>query len=129
MKIIDIAPVKSIAYISKPDGPSNSVLNLMNAQRVNGNDVGLISSYSAFGIIPSNVYYQSLFNLSLMDLLVKSVFLDVIKDFGTPDVVHVHDIYNLKQLILVFQILNTGIPVYVSPRGALSEKAMKTGYK
>jgi len=124
MKLLHIAPVKSSAFINIADGLSNSTTSLAKAQYDHGMDVGLISSYSYDGFLSTNIYYKSLYDITLINLLINNPFINIVKDFGIPDVVHVHDIYNLKQLFLSFHILNKGVSLYISPRGALSPIAL-----
>ena len=49
----------------------------------------------------------------------------MLKSFGEPDVVIFHDIYNLRQSILMIKMSLLQKKILITPRGAFSEIALK----
>jgi len=128
MKVLHIAPVKAVYKNGSSslaiEGISNSVTNLITSQSLNGLKIGLLSSFDCADVIPNDIYYKFIPKINF-DYIFNNPLNTVIQDFGLPDIIHVHDIYNLKQLILVFLALNRGIKVYISPRGCFSPVALQ----
>ena len=130
MKVLHIAPVKLIPSSSgnpelATEGISHSVTSLISAQSFNCIEVGLISSYTCDSVSLGGIYCQSLEKIKLKNLISKKIITKYLLDFGLPDLVHVHDIFNLKQLLIIFNLLNLGVLVYISPRGSFSPVALK----
>ena len=48
--------------------------------------------------------------------------------FNNPDVIVFHDIYNLRQTILIFKMIFSGKKILITPRGAFSEIALKRSF-
>ena len=99
MKVIHIAPVKTAKVLGSnvltAEGLSNSVFNLIEAQNRNDIDAGLLTlkkpAIDAF-------FNETLYNESIVSLIFPNFYLEIVKKFGEPDVVHSHDIYSVKQL-------------------------------
>jgi glycosyltransferase involved in cell wall biosynthesis len=128
MRILHIAPVKAVienGSISLAiEGISNSVTRLIKSQSENGHSVGLFSSFDCTGVIPNDIFYKHIPHINLYTIF-HNPLKTLIQDFGSPDVIHVHDIYNIKQLFVVFFALNLGLKVYISPRGCFSQVALQ----
>jgi glycosyltransferase involved in cell wall biosynthesis len=131
MKVIHIAPVKTAKVLGSnvltAEGLSNSVFNLIEAQNRNDIDAGLLTlkkpAIDAF-------FNETLYNESIVSLIFPNFYLEIVKKFGEPDVVHSHDIYSVKQLLLLWTIVNSGAKVYISPRGVFSKVALsRSKYK
>ena len=52
------------------------------------------------------------------------LFIKTLKVFGKPDVIHIHDIYNLRQLFFSLFYIILGVKIFISPRGSFSEVAL-----
>jgi len=134
MKIVHLAPIKgllekingSVKEVKlAPEGISASVPNLAESQYRAGNEVGLISSFASARPVSEDIYWSSLENYSLFAILSNGPYKKFIKDFGTPDLLNIHDIYNLKQIIFSLHFFIHGVKVFVTPRGTFSEVALR----
>lgn len=127
MKILHIAPIK---YLKKnelntmgtnsPEGISNSVPHLVEAQKNFGHEVGIISSKKSDKAVSENIYWSNMQNISL----ILFEFYKTLRNFGKPDILHIHDIYNLKQILFSCFFIFLGVKVFISPRGCFSEIAL-----
>tara|TARA_Y100000816_G_scaffold78035_1_gene53034 strand:- start:11513 stop:12661 length:1149 start_codon:yes stop_codon:yes gene_type:complete len=127
MKILHIAPIKfsKVSGINKsvnfsPEGISNSVTSLAEAQMRNGKKVGIITSFRSEKVVSENIYWEELVNVFYSFFL----FIKTLKKFGKPDVIHIHDIYNLRQLFFSFFYIILGVKIFISPRGSFSDVAL-----
>ena len=127
MKILHIAPIKfqkksqfdMTGYFS-PEGISNSVTSLAEAQMRNGKKVGIISSFKSEKVVSENIYWEELHDVLSSFFL----FIKTLKVFGKPDLIHIHDIYNLRQLFFSLFYIILGVKIFISPRGSFSEVAL-----
>ncbi len=127
MKILHIAPIKfsKVSRINMSgnfslEGISNSVTSLAEAQMRNGKKVGIITSFRSEKVVSENIYWGELVNIFYSF----SLFIKTLKTFGKPDVIHIHDIYNLRQLFFSFFYIILGVKIFVSPRGSFSDVAL-----
>ena len=127
MKILHIAPIKfsKVSRINmsgnfSPEGISNSVTSLAEAQMRNGKKVGIITSFRSEKVVSENIYWGELVNIFYSF----SLFIKTLKTFGKPDVIHIHDIYNLRQLFFSFFYIILGVKIFISPRGSFSDVAL-----
>ena len=127
MKILHIAPIKfsKVSGINKsvnfsPEGISNSVTSLAEAQMRNGKKVGIITSFRSEKVVSENIYWEEVVNVFYSFFL----FIKTLKKFGKPDVIHIHDIYNLRQLFFSFFYIILGVKIFISPRGSFSDVAL-----
>tara|TARA_B100000035_G_scaffold197144_1_gene168476 strand:+ start:2135 stop:3280 length:1146 start_codon:yes stop_codon:yes gene_type:complete len=126
MKILHIAPIKFEKKFNidsesnSPEGISKSVPSLANAQKQNGNYVGVISSSKSEVAVSKDIYWNSLKNTYSSIFL----FLRVLRDFGKPDLIHIHDIYSLRQIFFSLFFILLNVKIFVSPRGCFSEIAL-----
>jgi len=107
----------------KATGLSNSVPKLAKAQSQR-NIVGIITTQKSKNPFPNNIYWKSVFDNSLFNLFFNDPFLRIKEDFFLPDILHTHDIYELKALPFIYHALRNNIKVYISPRGTLSPIAI-----
>mgnify|MGYP001354579552 FL=1 len=127
MKILHVAPIKfskvsniNISGNFSPEGISNSVTSLAEAQMRNGKTVGIITSFRSEKVVSENIYWGELVSIFYSFF----VFIKTLKTFGKPDVIHIHDIYNLRQLFFSFFYFILGVKIFVSPRGSFSDIAL-----
>ena len=127
MKILHIAPIKfsKVSRINTSgnfslEGISNSVTSLAEAQMRNGKKVGIITSFRSEKAVSENIYWGELVNIFYSF----SLFIKTLKTFGKPDVIHIHDIYNLRQLFFSFFYIILGVKIFISPRGSFSDVAL-----
>ena len=126
MKILHIAPIKFVKKFNidtesnSPEGISKSVPSLANAQKKNGNYVGVISSSKSEVAVSKDIYWNSLKNTYSSIFL----FLRVLRDFGKPDLIHIHDIYSLRQIFFSMFFILINVKIFISPRGCFSEIAL-----
>ena len=125
MKILHIAAVSFIEDNNhvKATGLSNSVPKLAKAQTKN-NDVGIVTTQKSNNPFAGKLYWKSVFDKSFIDLLRNDPFQIINKEFGRPDILHTHDIYEFKALPFIYHALKNNIRVYISPRGTLSPVAL-----
>ena len=139
MKILHLAPIKGLKETHDkideviqvpPEGISVSVPRLAEGQINSGHEVGIVSPYFSKSTLSSNVYWKSLANYNLLSFLFRGPYNEVIKDFGKPDILNVHDIYNLKQIIFSLHFLFSGTKLFITPRGTFSKTALsRSKYK
>lgn len=126
MKILHIAPIKFKKNFNidsennSPEGISKSVPSLANAQKQNGNYVGIISSSKSEVAVSKDIYWNSLKNTYSSFFL----FLRVLRDFGKPDLIHIHDIYSLRQIFFSLFFILLNVKIFISPRGCFSNIAL-----
>ena len=92
MKILHVAPIK---YLKKnelntmgtnsPEGISNSVPHLVEAQKNFGHEVGIISSKKSDKAVSENIYWSNMQNISL----ILFEFYKTLRNFGKPDILHI----------------------------------------
>ena len=128
MKILHIAPISLLSTDEvehlKIGGLSKSVSSLSIGQSKNGHEIGVISTRESSNPFSKNIYWTSLGSKSLLSILINNPFKKIYTDFGKPDLIHAHDIYEIKQLVIIIYAIFHDIKVYMSPRGTLSEVAM-----
>jgi glycosyltransferase involved in cell wall biosynthesis len=137
-KVLHIAPIINHRKKSQIDGDgdtkkyftivglSNSVRKLAEGQNQNNMDVGIITTRVSSRAAPESIFWLSSADKSILNLFLNDPFHEVAHEFGIPDVLHAHDIYELKQLAFIFHAKRRGIKVFVSPRGTLSPVAIST---
>ena len=125
MKIIHIAAVRfnSENKHIKGGGLSHSVPKLAMAQSEK-NSLGIITTRGSSKPNIGNIYWKSISNKSFFDLLLNDPFNELKREFGIPDIIHTHDIYELKSLAFIFHAKKHDIKVFISPRGNLSDVAL-----
>ena len=132
MKILHVAPITLTSDDSNPidketifkiGGLSKSVTKLAEAQNFNKHDVGVISTRNSLRPVSRNIYWDTLSKKSFVKLLFIDPFKTIEKEFGLPDILNTHDIYEIKQLPFIFYAIRRNIKVFITPRGCLSEVA------
>ena len=121
MKILHIAPVSN----RNAEGLSQSVVNLVEAQQKNGNIVGLISTRKSKKIVNKKIYWYVIFKKNFINILLNDPFKIIISEFGYPDIINFHDIYNLRQVMMLRHALKYKSKVYITPRGSFSSVALR----
>ena len=126
MKIIHIAGVRFSKEKNHiiAGGISNSVPKLALAQVMNNNSVGIISTKKSDNPLANQIYWNSVSEISLIKLIFNDPFISIKNDFGLPEIIHTHDIYEIKAMPFIYYALKRNIKVYISPRGNLSETAL-----
>lgn len=124
MKLLHIAPITK----NQTSGLSHSVKNLLEAQSRNGYQVAVISSQSSTNFFTKKVMWFSVSRDSYLKIILKNPFKKVIHSFGKPDIIIFHDLYNLKQTILLILALFVNSKVFITPRGAFSPVALSRSY-
>ena len=67
---------------------------------------------------------KAFFANSFLKLLFNDPFHQIEKEFGLPEILHTHDIYEIKQLVFIYHAIRKNIKIYISPRGTLSPVAL-----
>ena len=67
-------------------------------------------------------------NSSLFYLLFFFSIKNILNYFNNPDVIIFHDIYNLRQVVLMFKLALKRKKIFITPRGAFSEVALNRSY-
>ena len=132
MKIIHVAPISLIRDTSKETastysqigGLSNSVIKLAKGQSENQNRVAVITTRSSDQLVEEGVSWYSVCKKSIFNLLMQDPFNEIEGKLFIPDIIHTHDIFELKQLPIIFHALRRGYKVFISPRGTLSPVAL-----
>ena len=128
MRILHIAPISLIHKDEekhlKIGGLSKSVTSLALGQHLNDNQVGVVTTRESFNPFSVDIYWKSIGSLSVFALIKENPLQEIIKNFGKPDLIHAHDIYEIRQLIILLLAVSKGIKVYMSPRGTLSKVAL-----
>jgi len=109
---------------SNAGGISNSVPNLAQGQSENNNSVGIISTKKSDNPLTNEIYWNSVSEISLIKLIFSDPFVSIKNDFGLPDIIHTHDVYEIKAMPFIYHALKRNIKVFISPRGNLSETAL-----
>jgi len=138
VKILHIAPIEVLEnhqsnYDSKSDifkigGLSKSVTKLAEAQSVNNQIVGVITTRKSIRSVSQNIYWDSLYKNSFFNLLFNDPFNKIENKFGLPDVINTHDIYEIKQIPFILHAIRRKIKVYITPRGTLSKIAISRNW-
>jgi hypothetical protein len=136
LKVLHIAPIinnqkdyvientnQEIKYFTI-GGLSNSVRKLAEGQYENNMDVGIVTTRLSSKAVSKNIYWKSAAHKSILDLFLKDPYKEIEDVFGIPDIVHTHDIYEIKQLAFIYHAVKRKIKVYISPRGTLSPAAI-----
>jgi len=127
MKIAHYAKIVSLR--SNPNtlrvgGAESSVVNLAKAQSKNHKVV--IMNSEKIDDINLNIKNIKLISikLNLINVIFNNPFTSFIKSFGKPDIIIIHEIYNINiiPLILLSRMMN--IDIYICPRGTLSPVAL-----
>ena len=124
MKILHIAPITK----NQTAGLSHSVKNLLEAQSRNGFEVAVISTQSSENFFTRKIMWFSISNKNYLQIIIKNQIKKIIYDFGKPDVIIFHDLYNLKQSILLIHALFSKCKIFITPRGAFSPVALSRSY-
>ncbi len=138
MKILHLAPIKGVRKrdgenrnrtYRPPEGISVSVPKLAEAQRKSGKKVGVISSFASSSE-DSKIYWDDLSEYKIFSFFSGNKYKKLIKNFGSPDILNIHDIYNLKQIFFSLHFIIKRVKIFVTPRGAFSEVALsRSKYK
>ena len=132
MKIIHVAPISLIKDSSKGNasiysqigGLSNSVIKLAKGQSENQNRVAVITTRASDELMEEGVSWYSVCKKSIFNLFIKDPFQAIERELFKPDIIHTHDIFELKQLPIIFYAIWRGYKVFISPRGTLSPVAL-----
>ena len=132
MKILHLGPIifhsddnsPSKKSVSKIGGLSNSIIKLALGQSENNNKVAVLTTRETDEPKHIGIDFLSIGKKSLSDIIFNDPFDEISKKFFLPDILHTHDIFELKSLPLIFHANRRGIKVYVSPRGTLSPVAL-----
>ena len=132
MKILHLAPIKGERKSDgedqdrtyrPPEGISVSVPKLALAQCNSGKKVGVISSYPSFSQ-SSEIYWNDLSDYKISSFFSRRKYNHIINNFGLPDFLNIHDIYNLKQIFFSLHFVKKKVKIFVTPRGTFSEVAL-----
>tara|TARA_B100001250_G_scaffold300104_1_gene261797 strand:+ start:31839 stop:32981 length:1143 start_codon:yes stop_codon:yes gene_type:complete len=126
MRILHIAGVRYSKQLKRSiaGGISNSVPKLAEAQLKRVNSVGIITIKKSDNPLSRKIYWESAADRSFIDLMLNDPFERVINEFGLPDIIHTHDIYEIKILPFIYHAAKHNIKIYSSPRGNLSPLAL-----
>jgi glycosyltransferase involved in cell wall biosynthesis len=132
MKILHLGPIifhsddnpSSKKSVSKIGGLSNSIVKLALGQSENNNKVAVVTTRETDEPKDIGIDFLSIGKRSLRYIIFNDPFDEISKKFFIPDILHTHDIFELKSLPLIFYAYRRGIKVYVSPRGTLSPVAL-----
>ena len=140
--MLHIGPVKNTNKISSifdqaeiadgigPDGPSRSILGLIDGLSDLKVDVGFLSTkyfdYKS-NSLPKNVTFLKPFTGRKYNYFTNpKQWIKYIKNnFGVPDIVNFHDVYDFFSINIARQMRNEGWKYFVTPRGGLREYAQK----
>tara|TARA_B110000008_G_C16974874_1_gene565437 strand:- start:2638 stop:3771 length:1134 start_codon:yes stop_codon:yes gene_type:complete len=126
MKGIHIVP----SIEEEASGPTYSVVRLCEALIENGQQIILITlgdNKSKFNFHRPYARTRFLYRLGISQKM-KSDFEQIVKD-GSIDYIHSHGLWMMPNIYAGWVSKKYNIPLVISPRGALSNKAMKTGLK
>jgi len=104
-------------------GLSHSVPKLAKAQS-RLHQLGILTTRKSSKPNIGNIYWKSISNKSFFDLFLNDPYKELNKEYGMPDIIHIHDIYEIKSLAFIFYAKKHDIKVFVSPRGNLSDVAL-----
>jgi len=142
MKILHIGPVKSSALPPEEDsdfdvfpglgidGPSRSILGLANSLANHGMDIGVLPTKPFFNTEISalkKVKFLTPYTGKKYDPFINTdKWIRIIKkEFGTPDLVNFHDVYDLFSIAMSIAFKKMGWKYIVTPRGGLRKFAQK----
>jgi len=142
MKILHIGPVKNnnknsgefegleISSGIGADGPSRSILSLIDSLSQLDISVGLLSTKEfnrKSDTLPKKVKYLKPYIGRKYNFFINSnKWINYIeKEFGVPDIVNFHDVYDLFSISLARKMKKIGWNYFVTPRGGLREYAQK----
>ena len=142
MKILHIGPVKNKKVINGnaqeaeiatgigPDGPSRSILGLIDGLRRLNTEVGLLSTKEfdyRSNSLPKDIIYLKPYVGRKYNLFTNPKFwINKIKEqFGVPKIVNFHDVYDFFSINLAREMKKIGWKYFVTPRGGLREYAQK----
>lgn len=126
MKIAHFAKILSTGLKSnnlRVGGSESSVVNLARAQSKN-HDVIILNSTKLENLKIKNINFFYL-KFNLINIFFNNPFFNLIKAFGKPDIIIIHEIYSLNILPLIFFSKITNIKIYICPRGTLSPVALE----
>ena len=124
MKILHVGPIRP-TY--RATGPNHSIRGLVSAQARMGLNVGLLSAFPtspkiSFEKIPGVQQLTSPHKKQHFKWTFSRDWIRRIKtEFGTPDLVHFHNVYLLFHWALARQCRKEGWPYIITPRGALNK--------
>ena len=135
MKILHLGPITlqeskktssedSSNTFFKIGGLSNSITKLAEAQYLNNLKVGVITTRKSFRAVSKNIYWKSIYSNASLNLLLRDPFKKIEKEFGLPDILNTHDIFEIKQYPFIFHAFRRNIKIYITPRGTLSKLAI-----
>ena len=142
MQILHIGPVKNDNINSDgfegtelsggfgPDGPSRSILGLANGLAKKGEKVGLLSTkqfnYKSKSL-PPNIKYLKPYTGGKYNFRIDTEqwISDIQENFGTPDIVNFHDVYDIFSVRLAKKMKNIGWKYFITPRGGLRKVAQQ----
>ena len=142
MKILHIGPVKNNNKISSisdeseiadgigPDGPSRSILGLIDGLTSLKVDIGFLSTKNfdhKSKSLPKNIVFLKPFTGKKYNFFTNpKLWVRYIKsNFGVPDIVNFHDVYDFFSINLAKEMKKEGWKYFVTPRGGLREYAQK----
>ena len=142
VKILHIGPVKNnnkksgkfegleISSGIGADGPSRSILGLVDSLSNLNISVGLLSTKifnNKSDSLPKKVSYLKPYDGKKYNFFINSnKWIKYIeKEFGIPDIVNFHDVYDLFSISLAKKMKKIGWNYFVTPRGGLREYAQK----
>ena len=126
MKILHFANLKKNnkyqSYL-RVGGPESSVLSLVRAQ----------SKKHHIGIINTNIIYEEKnkkfesfkINFNFLNFFYKNPFVKILKDFGKPNYLIIHEIYNFNIFPIIILSSFYNIKILISPRGTFSKIALR----
>ena len=131
MKILHLAPIKCSLEDEdlkggrkSPEGLSASVTSLAEAQFNNGFRVGVISSKDSSRPVKEGIFWDSIGDKTIFELVFNNPLHKILNEFGNFEILNIHDIYNLRQILFLLLSLKEKINIYISPRGCFSEVAL-----
>ena len=127
MKIAHYAKILSLnsnPNILRVGGSESSVVNLAKAQSKNHNVV--IINSKKIDDINLNIKNIKLISIkfNLINIIFNNPFTNFIKSFGKPDIIIIHEIYNVNIIPLILFSRMMNIDIYICPRGTLSPVAL-----
>ena len=124
MNLLHVAPISK----NLTSGLTNSVFNLAEAQSRNKNKVGIISSKKSDNFFSKKIKFIQVGENGLLNLIFFFSVNKLLNYFDDPDVIIFHDIYNLRQVVLMFKFAYKRKKIFITPRGAFSEVALNRSY-
>ena len=142
LKILHIGPVKNSNKISNisdqaeiadgigPDGPSRSILGLVDGLSRLDVEVGLLSTKifnHKSSSLPEKVTFLKPYTGRKYNYFTNSNFWinHIHENFGIPDIVNFHDVYDFFSINIAKKMQKEGWKYFVTPRGGLREYAQK----